>query len=537
MSWRNIFIQLATTMMIILGLFVVVPAQASTRDNDLGNELIVLTYHDIVANNEQDAYATTRSSLVAHLDYLQTHDYQPVSLELVEKVYAGKDSFPAKAVLLSFDDGLKSYAEFVAPLLKIYGYPSVLSVVTSWVDGDKPPQEYVGQLLDWDTLRSLQQSPLISIVSHSHNLHHGVPSNPQGNEAAAGTTRIYSGQTQAYENESQFRQRIASDLQKTQERFRQELHHPSKAITWPYGRYDGVTMEEASRLGMKLQLTLDDGPTTGKTLPRLNRLMLSNHNVEQFAAELEYRRVMQHRDYFVELRLDPFVGQTAQQQEQLLSTLLDNLERLKVNAVLIHPFDQQSRRAFFLTTGVDVAADILNRVAHQIKTRLNVERIILSLTDIDNKLLTRTTMTDLARLVWFNGIVLHQQSPQQASEIKDIVRFYHPDIQFGQFVAPDHQQAGVLTGADFQLISVPVNIDERSLQQQLNASKNVTGRVLVSIEAANDKKNSITQIFNALEKAGIRDYGFNYRSALYSKSDKSTITQERAQDALAVFGG
>ena len=106
-----------------------------------GQTLSVLTYHDVIADPKKDIYTVKRASLVAQLDYLQTHGYEPVSLSLIDKVAQGRAKLPKNAILLTFDDGLKSYYEFVRPLLKIYGYPSVISIVSAWIDGkDVPPE-------------------------------------------------------------------------------------------------------------------------------------------------------------------------------------------------------------------------------------------------------------------------------------------------------------------------------------------------------------------------------------------------------------
>ena len=500
------------------------------------NQLIVLTYHDVIADVSKDPYATSRSAFVSHMDYLQSHGYRPVSLPFLEKVYNKQASLPPKAVLLTFDDGLKSYAEFVAPVLQTYHYPSVLSVVTAWLDGKDLPREYAGKLLDWDELRTLKQSPLITIVSHTHDLHHGVRSNPQDNEAAAAITRLYSPQSGHYETEAQFRQRIATDLKNTVQRFKRELHEAPMAITWPYGKYDGVLMEEASALGMTFQLTLDEGPATVEKLPRLNRIMMGNYNPGDFAAELSFQRVLNARDYFAEIRLDPFAGQTPEIQNKLLSSLLDNLERLKVNAVLIHPFDRARKKAFFANGQVDVAADILNRVAHQINTRLNVRRIYLALPDGNNALLAPAVLTDLSRLVWFNGVVFHGQSKAQIKSIKAITAYYHPAIRFGEY-ATATENAGSTVAFDFRIMPVQASVDEATMRQQLLASKGVPGKVLVSITLPDRGRRVLENLFSLLNSLGIRHYGFAYDKNLYGLKQDSGVAQERAQDAVAVFGG
>jgi biofilm PGA synthesis lipoprotein PgaB len=170
--------------------------------NVLAAGVTVLTYHDIVADPGKDKYGVSLQSFESQLEYLKKNNYHPISLSLFIQASKGKATLPSQAVLLTFDDGLVSFRENVVPLLAKYGYPSVLSIVTGWVDGIEQPDEYRGKLLSWDDLRQLQKSPLIEIVSHSHNLHHWITSSPQQFQAPAGITHRFDPKTRTYENES-----------------------------------------------------------------------------------------------------------------------------------------------------------------------------------------------------------------------------------------------------------------------------------------------------------------------------------------------
>lgn len=64
---------------------------------------------------------------------------------------------------LTFDDGLKSVALAAAPVLRDYGIPWTLFVVSDWSDGDGPFSELI---LPWRDLESLAQSGA-TIGNHS----------------------------------------------------------------------------------------------------------------------------------------------------------------------------------------------------------------------------------------------------------------------------------------------------------------------------------------------------------------------------------
>ncbi|MEE8482054.1 MAG: polysaccharide deacetylase family protein, partial [Acidiferrobacterales bacterium] len=272
-------------------------------------------YHDVVSVETDDAFAITRSELRAHMEFFRRYGFQPISLAYLNKAARGQLRLPDRAVLLTFDDGLVSYRDIVVPMLKEYGYPSVLSVVTGWLDGKSVPAEYDGKMLDWTAIGKLNRSPLVEVVSHSHNLHRGVPSNPQGNVAFAGVTRQYSKTSGSYETEKHFTRRIRDDLQHSVRRFRKELGVVPSAITWPYGAYDRITARIALSLGFRFQLTLDEGGIFLNELPRIKRFLITK---DTDVAALKIITLRQNRKSdpirFVDFDLQALVGVTAIQR-------------------------------------------------------------------------------------------------------------------------------------------------------------------------------------------------------------------------------
>ena len=77
-------------------------------------------------------------------------------------------SLPDHAVLLTFDDGYRSMRHTALPLLRSFGFPSVLFVPVGYIgskssfDSGIEPEE---SICDWDDLRELQGEK-VSIQSH-----------------------------------------------------------------------------------------------------------------------------------------------------------------------------------------------------------------------------------------------------------------------------------------------------------------------------------------------------------------------------------
>ena len=99
--------------------------------------LLVLCYHDIrdeVLPGDGDPYATSTQNFAAHLDWLAGHGYTAVNLSQVVAHVREGAPLPAKPVLITFDDGLRSLYTHAWPLLRAYDFPVVAAVVTSWID-------------------------------------------------------------------------------------------------------------------------------------------------------------------------------------------------------------------------------------------------------------------------------------------------------------------------------------------------------------------------------------------------------------------
>jgi peptidoglycan/xylan/chitin deacetylase (PgdA/CDA1 family) len=502
-----------------IGLWLLSCAQAA--------ELTALVYHGVVADPGNDPYSVSHSQFVAQLDYLKSHGYQPVSLDLLEKARTGAARLPDKALLLTFDDGLRSYAEFVAPLLKTYGYPSLVSVETGWVDGLHVPPEYRDRLMNWDDLRQLRKSPLVEIISHSHDLHHGIPSNPQGNEDAAGTTRRYFPESRTYENEAGFRQRIRRDMEKTVSEFKRHLGFAPRAIAWPYGSYDDVLVEEAARAGMPFYLTMENGPTPVEQLPRIRRIIVRNTpSLSGFVDDLQYDYRLYHWRV-VEFNLDPFKAASAARQEELLSRLLDRLQAVHANTVILSPFTADRRAAFFYNRQMPVAGDVLNRVLHQILTRLRVQRIYLKLPESLPVASLDDLYTDLARLNWFSGVVF--ETPRDAGaegRLRRLIRYYHPIVKFGV-----EGQAPV-SGYDFTIVRLDPGSSPERIDALARDIKRLPRETLVVLGRKPDEDGGeLAARLRRLRGSGIEDFGYGPDDYAAGLPATNPVVPEMAADA------
>ena len=213
-------------------------------DPDDGMTFRVLCLHDVrdglraSFKDHPDAFAMDTRALVDMFEWLRTQDYHPVSLDQIVAARNGGPRLPPRAILLTFDDGLSSHYTKVFPLLKRFNYPAVFALVTSWIEtpaGQRipiSPKESVPRdtFLNWDQVREMAQSNLVEFISHSHALHQGILSNPQGNERPAAATRMYLADAKRYETDAEFQARLMADLALSQQLIQANTGKPVRAI-------------------------------------------------------------------------------------------------------------------------------------------------------------------------------------------------------------------------------------------------------------------------------------------------------------------
>jgi len=340
-------------------------------------------YHDVrdsVAGLDQDRYAISTANLIAHFSWLQNNGYVPVSMDDIAAARDGRRELPDRAVLLTFDDGLKSTYTHVFPLLKLFGYPAVISLVTNWVETEETVP-YAGiplaadDFITWDEVREMQDSGLVEIASHSFDMHRGIHGNPQGNLQPAMVTRKFDGRN--YESASAYRSRVATDVRRSVADIRGGTGKAPRIFTWPYGLYNSDTAEIAAEHEFEISLTLEDGANRLDDLDRIRRyLIIGNPGVRSFAETL----VLPPSSRIVraaQVDLDYVFDADPDQQKANLDALLDRIKALEISHVFLQAFadsdaDGAAEALYFPNRHLPVRADLFNRVAWQLKTRSGV---------------------------------------------------------------------------------------------------------------------------------------------------------------------
>ena len=344
----------------------------------------VLAYHDVrdtVRDDfDRDQYAISTRNLIDHFTWLRVHGFTPVSIDDLIAAERGVRPLPEKAVLLTFDDGFRSVYTHVYPLLELFDYPAVVSIVTEWIESDVGVQQAGRTLtphdfLTWEQIAELGASGLVEIASHSHALHRGIRGNPQGNEQPAGVTAAYA--DGVYESRADYAARIRADLAESAALIERHTRMRPRVVTWPYGAHNATVDAIATELGMAIDLTLDDGVNDARSLHKLSRhLIQANPGVEALAYPLLHpapRALVRA----AQVDLDYVYSEDPEEQERNLGHLLDRIRALEITHVFLQAFadpdaDGGAQALYFPNALLPMRADLFNRVAWQLKTRANV---------------------------------------------------------------------------------------------------------------------------------------------------------------------
>ena len=225
-----------------------------------GYQLVpVLVYHNI-SKEPRGRLVLGVDAFTEQMRYLKTHGYRVVSLaEFVEWAQL-KRQLPRKAVVLTFDDGYRSFREHAYPVLKEMRFPATLFVYTDYVGAGR-------NALTWDELRALAAEGF-DVQAHSKS--HGDLRRAE------------------HENEAQYVRRLQAELAEPPRVLARSVGRPVSFLAYPYGRVDDVVLTKVKEHGYQAAFTVrrESNPVFVE-LHRISRSQIySEMTLEQFARNL-----------------------------------------------------------------------------------------------------------------------------------------------------------------------------------------------------------------------------------------------------------
>lgn len=150
-------------------------AWISALDAQEDRGLPVLTYHHILRDEENTRFrhTSTTTSVRAfsnQMTWLRDRGYRTLTMAQLEGYVRNNMNLPARAVVITFDDGLKSVSRYAYPVLKQYGMKATAFIISSRIK--VRPQKWDPKSLQFMSISELNGiRDVFDFQSHTHFLH------------------------------------------------------------------------------------------------------------------------------------------------------------------------------------------------------------------------------------------------------------------------------------------------------------------------------------------------------------------------------
>ncbi|MBZ4688300.1 MAG: Cda1 [Clostridiales bacterium] len=230
----------------------------------------ILMYHHLVTqeNIKNNPDLAKNGSVISvekfteQMKYLHENSFNTITLQELTNFIEGKTQLPPKPVVLTFDDGYESNYTLAYPVLKKYNHKATINIVVR--STEKP---IAGGLphLTWEQMREMQESGLISIQSHTYDLHKYLPVNKSGKKKPAVVSPIWLKDAEREETQEEYQKRLQEDFSRSKNVIENKLGTKVNVLCFPYGVYNDTALEIADGLGYEIYLTIKKGYNTAST--------------------------------------------------------------------------------------------------------------------------------------------------------------------------------------------------------------------------------------------------------------------------------
>lgn len=211
----------------------------------------IIMYHQISEKESSCGdYTIPLTLLRDDFQYMKDNKFHPVSFQqLSEYVKTGKN-LPENPIIITFDDGERSFITKVLPLLEEFSYPANVNVVGSLVDlytkNGETDDRYA--YLNENDIKKLSSNPLVEIGCHTYNLH--------SLNTRRGMTKLQNESNEEYE------QFIRNDIELFQEKLYELTGKKALCFAYPFGMRSDTILEILKDEGFTVTLTCRESTNT-----------------------------------------------------------------------------------------------------------------------------------------------------------------------------------------------------------------------------------------------------------------------------------
>ena len=215
----------------------------------------ILLYHHLSPADPESGTVLHPETFARQMELLEEQGYNPVDFDdLIAYVEQGSP-LPEHPVVITFDDGYLSNYEYAFPILQEHGYPATIFAIGCSIghyeyykDTEYTLTPHFGQ----PEIDEMLASGLISIESHTYDMHQWAPFEPEGALIRGNLLPLES------DTEASYIAAVTEDAQRQRETFAAFGIPESNVLAFPNGMYTTLTDVIAEACGFQVTVTTDN---------------------------------------------------------------------------------------------------------------------------------------------------------------------------------------------------------------------------------------------------------------------------------------
>lgn len=238
-------------------------AQRSIKANDIFESKTIiptLLYHHFVEVGDKTGGATiTNKEFKEQIVYLKSKGYNTINdRDMFDFYYNGKE-LPKNPIHITMDDGYESNFKFAYPILKENNMKATIFLIVSSAE-KKSNLSY----LTWNQMKEMSDSGVMSIQSHTHDLHNKVVVD------SIKKSEMVAGDSIEYHN------KVKDDLMTSKKLIEGQLGNKVTSLAYPFGDYNQKNLSDVKEVGLKTAYTVVHGVNSLSTNPlELHRINIT----------------------------------------------------------------------------------------------------------------------------------------------------------------------------------------------------------------------------------------------------------------------
>jgi len=245
------------------GRWVVIPLQDKNKgglQSDGYQVVPILSYQDFAEECEAP-YCTPRKIFINQMNYLKENGYRVISLNELMGFLEYKHGLPEKSVVITIDDGYRSFYRIGYPILSEYGFTATVFVSTDLMIRSK-------NRVTWKQLKKIKAN---------------------GFEVGSGCrSRTDLTKKRQKESDKAYFKRIEKELVRSKKIIDQKLGQKTIYLAFPFGGYNQRILQLSEDAGYKIGLSVRKGSNPFFADPlSLKRNRITHRDMEHFIASLE----------------------------------------------------------------------------------------------------------------------------------------------------------------------------------------------------------------------------------------------------------